>query len=207
MTRKPAPADPPAISFDPVPVRPRRDGWTPARQVAFIAALAECGCVADACRRVGMSEEGAYALVRRPDAQGFRLAWETALANAVRRISDAAFSRCIHGVAVPRYYKGELIGEHRRYDERLTTFLLRHRDPSRYGGKAEQDAAVHPEALALALGDALLLARAEAIRAEAGLPPMIVRPDPDAPGEWIAPDPQALPAVGTRKPLTSGNVP
>jgi hypothetical protein len=69
------------IPFNPVPLRHRRDGWTPERQVAFIRALAECGCVLEACRRVGMSSESAYKLARRPDAQSFRVAWTRALAS------------------------------------------------------------------------------------------------------------------------------
>jgi hypothetical protein len=40
-------------------------------------------------------------------------------------------------VPVPHYYKGELVGEHRRYDERLTQFLLRYRDPLRYAKSLE----------------------------------------------------------------------
>jgi hypothetical protein len=70
---------PPFIAFDLVPVRRRRDGWTPERQFAFIAALALCRCVLEACRRVGMSAEAAYKLARRPDAQSFREAWRAAL--------------------------------------------------------------------------------------------------------------------------------
>jgi hypothetical protein len=81
----PAPIRPPPavmarlLSFTPVPVRYRRDGWTPARQRVFIAALAESGCVLAACRRVGKSAEAAYRLARRPDAAAFRAAWEAAL--------------------------------------------------------------------------------------------------------------------------------
>jgi hypothetical protein len=122
----------PAFAFDTVPVRDRHDGWTPERQHAFIAALAESGCVTEACRAVGMTSQSAYRLRRHFDAQGFRLAWDAALDYAIRRLSDAAFSRAIHGVPVPHYYKGEIVGEHRRYDESLTRFLLRYRDPLRY---------------------------------------------------------------------------
>lgn len=122
----------PRFPFEPVPVRPRHDGWTAEKQVALIESLAECGCVLDACRRVGMSAESAYTLKRRIDAVSFRAAWDAALDHAIGRLSDSAFSRSIHGVAVPHFYKGELIGEHRRYDERLTMFLLRYRDPLRY---------------------------------------------------------------------------
>lgn len=130
---QPGPSDPPVPAFSPVPARPRHDGWSPARQVAFLETLAECGCVADAAAQVGMSPQSAYALRRRADATDFRRAWEAALDHGIRRLSDAAFSRALHGVAQPVFYKGEQIGERRHYDERLTMFLLRHHDPHRYG--------------------------------------------------------------------------
>lgn len=119
--------------FGPVPLRYRHDGWVPDRQLAFIEALTESGCVDEAARAVGMSRNSAYALRRRHDAQAFRLAWDAALDHAITRLSDAAMSRAIHGVAVPVFHKGEQIGERRHYDERLTMFLLRYRDPARYG--------------------------------------------------------------------------
>jgi molybdenum-dependent DNA-binding transcriptional regulator ModE len=56
----------PQITFDPVPVRARRDGWTVERQYAFIEALAETGMVEEACRRVGMSRTSADNLRSRP---------------------------------------------------------------------------------------------------------------------------------------------
>jgi hypothetical protein len=121
------------LDFTPVYRRFRQDGWTPERQENFIQALAESGCVEEAARRVGMSASGAYALRAIPQAQSFRLAWEAAIDVAMPRMSDAAISRCIHGVPVPHFYKGEQVGEHRRYDERLTMWLLRYRDPTRYG--------------------------------------------------------------------------
>ncbi len=66
------------LGFAPVPVRYRRDGWTPARQRQFVAALAGGGCVLAACRRVGQSAEAYYRLRRRPDAAGFRAACASA---------------------------------------------------------------------------------------------------------------------------------
>ena len=38
--------------FDPVALRPRIDGWTPARQRAFIEELSDCGIVGEAAARV-----------------------------------------------------------------------------------------------------------------------------------------------------------
>ncbi|TZG27235.1 hypothetical protein [Sphingomonas montanisoli] len=120
-------------SFTPVALRARSDGFTPERQQGFIEALAECGCVEEACQRVGISATAAYALRRRIDAVSFRQAWEAALDYAVRRLSDAVFSRAIKGVSRPIFYKGEQVGERIHYDERLAQFILRYRDPTRYG--------------------------------------------------------------------------
>ncbi|HEU4821176.1 MAG TPA: hypothetical protein VFS87_08475 [Qipengyuania sp.] len=122
-----------APDFTPVPVRYRYDGWVPDKQLEFIERLADCGCVDDAARAVGMSRTTAYALRRRPDAQAFRMAWDAALDASVARLRDAALARAIHGVAVPIFHGGEQVGERRHFDERLTMFLLRYRDPTRYG--------------------------------------------------------------------------
>lgn len=90
--------------FAPVRLRRRHDGWTPEKQVAFIEALAESGCVDEACKRVGMGRASAYALRARPDAIAFRLAWEAALDHAIRALTDAAFSRALNGVSRPVFY-------------------------------------------------------------------------------------------------------
>ena len=119
--------------FEPVPLRARHDGWTVARQCAFIEALAETGIVEEACRRVGMSDNAAYKLRRRPQGVHFRRAWEIALDYSLHRIEEDAFTRSRRGVARPIFYKGEQVGEWRHYDERLTMFLLRSRRPQRYG--------------------------------------------------------------------------
>lgn len=122
-----------APDFTPVPVRYRYDGWVPEKQREFIEQLADCGCVDRAARAVGMSRATAYELRRRPDAQAFRLAWDAALDAAIARLGEAALARAIHGVPVPIFHGGEQIGERRQYNERLTMFLLRYRDPVRYG--------------------------------------------------------------------------
>src|SRR3954462_7955864 len=61
-------AENPLIPFEPVPLRPRRDGWTVEKQYAFIEALAETGIVEEACRRVGMSRTSVDNLRRRAEA-------------------------------------------------------------------------------------------------------------------------------------------
>ena len=146
----------PAKRFTPVPrTCVRHDGWTPAKQSAFIDALAESGCVHEACRAVGLSRTSTSALRTRADAQGFRLAWDAALDVAIRRLADECFSRAIHGEVVPRFYRGEQVGEHRRYDHKLAMFLLRYRDPLRYAATLDQMVYTgHPEAAAINLARA-----------------------------------------------------
>jgi len=148
--RSAKPDDLHAPAFEPVPTRPRLDGWTPRRQADFIQALAESACVSEACRAVGMSERSAYALRARADAISFRNAWDAALDYAIRRLSDAVLSRAINGVAIPVFFHGEQIGEKRFYNDRLAMFLLRRRDPVRYGDWRDRlEWHGHPEAQAI----------------------------------------------------------
>ena len=80
----PSPPRPPQprrwlFQFHPVPVGARADGWTPARQGAFIGYLAQTRSVLAACRCVSMGRESAYRLRKRPGAAGFAAAWDAAL--------------------------------------------------------------------------------------------------------------------------------
>jgi len=125
------------IPFTPTDPSNRHDGWTVARQTAFVEALAETGCVDESCRRVGMSDTSAYRLRLRNPA--FADAWEAALELGLDRVEDAATARSIRGVARPIFYKGEQVGEWRHHDERLTMFLLRQRKARRYGKWIERE--------------------------------------------------------------------
>src|SRR3546814_10487015 len=98
----------------------------------------------------------AYRLRARADAQSFRYAWDFALDHAIGRLGDAVLSRAINGVARPVFYQGEQIGERRHYDERLAMWLLRYRDPVRYGAwRDDMIARRHPDGAALAFSRAL----------------------------------------------------
>ena len=146
----------PHSNFTPADRRSRRDGWTPERQHDFIRALAESACVTEACAAVGLSPSSAYRLRAMPAATAFRQAWDIALDYAVRRLADAAFSRALHGVSRPVFFKGEQIGERRYFDEKLTMFLLRTRDPVRYGRWLDgMEARRHPDGAGLVLAHAL----------------------------------------------------
>jgi len=117
----------------------------------------------EACARVGISAEAVYKLRRRPDAQSFRLAMELALDGAADQVEDGAFSRAIRGVEISHYYQGELVGTHRRYDERLAMFILRYRKPARYGRHLDRrETAPHPERSALGMADMLAWVESDA---------------------------------------------
>lgn len=133
------------IQFEPAKLRPRHDGWTAEKQIAFIEALAETACVEEACRRVGMSDSAAYKLRRRPCGAHFRRAWDAALDYGLHRLEQAAMSRALNGIPRPVFYKGEQVGEWRDYDERLTMFLLRTRRPQRFGKWIERMLAPEPD--------------------------------------------------------------
>lgn len=112
-------------AFDSVPVKYCHDGWTPARQKAFIGALADTGSVSRAARYVNMSPEGAYYLRRRPGSESFRRAWEAALDLGVQRLKDIAYERAIDGQLSPVFVAGKLKGFRRIRNDRLLMFCLR----------------------------------------------------------------------------------
>ena len=95
-------------------------------------------------------------------------------------------------MARPVFYKGEQVGERRHFDEKLTMFLLRYRDPVRYGAWLDgYEARRHPDGagivLAHALNSVLDAAHGEELAAPAA-------PTHDAAGDPIE-GPAARPAL------------
>ena len=87
-------------AFTPVPLRYRRDGWTPTRQAAFLGALAETPCVAKAARKVGKSPESAYRLRGKPGAETFAAVWDAVLAqrgDSSKSTTDLLWHRLEYG--------------------------------------------------------------------------------------------------------------
>lgn len=112
------------LAFTPVPVRPRGDGWTPGRQLAFILRLALLGGVAAAAKAVGMSRESAYRLRDRPGAASFAAAWDKALSWGRGRAADLGTERAIYGEKREVHYRGLKVGEYVRHDNRLLIAAL-----------------------------------------------------------------------------------
>jgi hypothetical protein len=115
---------PPPPDFTPVPVRARRDGWTPERQRRFIAALAQTRSVTRAAGAVGMTREGAYQLRGRAGAAGFAAAWDAVLATP-RPSGASLYDRAMTVVVEPYFIGGLQRGERRRYDNAALAKMLR----------------------------------------------------------------------------------
>lgn len=128
--------------FVPVPVRARHDGWSAARQGAFIGWLAQTGSVAQAAARVGLSRESAHRLRRRPDAGSFAAAWDAALAIRsgimipARKVTpDDLRAWAFDGPVRVRMYRGRFVSAVRQPSNTALLRLLsqcdralRHRD-------------------------------------------------------------------------------
>jgi hypothetical protein len=120
------------LAFTPVPLRGRRDGWTPERQRAFIAAIAAGTPSNHAARAVGMSKQTAHALRRKPGAESFAAAWDKAVHHGWiarrkdARRKDVSERTCaaIEGVRTPVRYRGRIVGFRTRYDNRQLARLL-----------------------------------------------------------------------------------
>ena len=115
-------------AFTPVPLRYRKDGWTPMKQAAFLGALAETWCVVAAARRVGMTRESAYRLRGKPGAESFAAAWDSILAEP-RRIRKSThellWHRLFYGTLKPVMRGGRHIGTLHSPDEDAVLRLYR----------------------------------------------------------------------------------
>lgn len=116
------------IATMPVPVRPRADGWTTAKQLAFVRWLGDLGSVAEAAAMVGMSTAGAYRLRKRAGAASFATAWDGALLHAGEDLMARSIRRAVDGTAIP-VIRGRRITRVRRvYDDGLLMKLIQRVD-------------------------------------------------------------------------------
>jgi hypothetical protein len=73
----------PFLHFVPVPVRPRRDGWTAVLQVRFVLGIARGLSPAKAAGRLGKTRQSALALRCHPGGRSF-----AAACDAARRFAE-----------------------------------------------------------------------------------------------------------------------
>ena len=88
------------LDFEPVPRRPRADGWTPEVQRAFIAALAVTGSDRQAARAVGKAQYGVDQLKKAKGNEGFMAAHARALAMAADE-KNRRLAAGVHAVTAP----------------------------------------------------------------------------------------------------------
>lgn len=126
--------DDPLLHFAPyLHAAPRRNSITPARQRAFIAALAATGIVTQAARSIGASLEALYKLRGLPGAEGFAVAWEAAIDRGIARLEDCALELALQGEELPIVSAGKLLGTYRKHNFGHIRFMLSQRRPLRYG--------------------------------------------------------------------------
>lgn len=126
--------------FHPAALRDRHDGWSKARQCAFLAELYLTGSVTAAARAVGMSRMSAYRLRRRKGAESFAHAWDRIFAQPGtgkaaapkpdwRKITNPALMERVEvGLVQPVLYAGKLVAIRRKPDNSALLRLLRRQD-------------------------------------------------------------------------------
>jgi hypothetical protein len=120
-----------------VPLRARADGWSEARQCAFLAQLYVTGSVAAAARTVGMTRTSAYRLRGRAGAESFAAMWDRVLTSPgcghvvalkpdFRKVTvETLHSWLETGFVQPVIYRGRMCGIRRKPDNTTLFRLLR----------------------------------------------------------------------------------
>jgi hypothetical protein len=125
-------------AFTPVPLRPRKDGWSPMRQADFLGRLAETGCVTAAARHVGMTRESAYRLRAKPGAGSFAAAWDAIVAAppaSLPKVTDSLLMhRAFYGTLKPLMRGGRHVATRHSPDTGALLSLYRQAAPLRRGG-------------------------------------------------------------------------
>jgi hypothetical protein len=83
----------PFLHFIPVPVRPRRDGWTPLLQIRFVIGIAKGLSPARAAARIGKTRQSALALRKHREGRSFAAAWDSARRFAEKNRADEKRNR------------------------------------------------------------------------------------------------------------------
>ena len=132
--------------FPPLPTpaqQIRADGWSPARQRAFLETLAATGIIRAACEAAQISTRAAYALRIRRDGAAFRLGWDAAILIARARLADDLLARALtgHEEVIRKDMDAGEITRH-RHDNRLAMSMLSRLDRMADSPPAGSDAAL-----------------------------------------------------------------
>ncbi|HEX8382796.1 MAG TPA: hypothetical protein VF592_05410 [Sphingomonas sp.] len=132
----------------------RVDGWNAAKQRRFLEAVAEGETVTDACGKVRLSPQSAYAFRRRPKGRAFDLGWKAADLLARERVAANLMLRSLEGQEVEFTRADGSVSTRHHYDNRLAVQMLNRLD--RYADASERTAPGHAARMIAADFDAYL---------------------------------------------------
>ncbi|MBN2326733.1 MAG: hypothetical protein JXR73_06230 [Candidatus Omnitrophica bacterium] len=96
----------------------------------FIKVMQDCGIVSIAAKAAGISRQTAYN--HRHTDSDFATQWDDAIRQASEVLEFEARRRAFEGVLEPVYYRGEVVGQVRKYSDTLIIFLLKGLKPNMY---------------------------------------------------------------------------
>ena len=102
---------------------------------AFLDMLGQLPNITAVCRLMGITTSTVHR-ERHKDA-AFDLGIKAAVEEGYDVLEEEARRRAAEGVLEPVYYKGEVVGEIRKYSDQLLTFLLRGYRPKRFNPGAK----------------------------------------------------------------------
>ncbi|HEY0112172.1 MAG TPA: hypothetical protein VGB59_03360 [Allosphingosinicella sp.] len=109
----------------------RRDGFTPEKRKAFLAALAKYGTIADACRTARISTTSFYRLEKKDP--HFRSLAEAARSMAGADIETLAWERGVTGIEEEVIHYGKVVGTRRKRSDAVFRMILQAAKPNKYG--------------------------------------------------------------------------
>lgn len=112
-------------------VRPRHDGFTPAKQRKFFKALKKSGCIKDACRAAGISTTtvGRW----RDKDEVFDDKCEAACAIASVELDMIAWKRATEGAEEKIFRDGQLVFTRVKPSDSILRLLMQGANPKKYG--------------------------------------------------------------------------
>jgi hypothetical protein len=103
------------------------------RQDAFLAAFERLCHISQAAEEAGIQRRTHYDwLAADPE---YKARFEASDVIATKALEDEAARRALHGVEEPVWHQGMQCGSVLKYSDRLMEFLLKGRDPAKYGDR------------------------------------------------------------------------
>jgi hypothetical protein len=112
-------------------IRPRHDGFTPAKQRKFFKALKKCGCIRDACRAAGISKTTVDRWRNKDETFDGRV--EAACAIASNELDMIAWQRATRGCEEKIYRDGKLVSVRVKPSDAILRLLMQGANPEKYG--------------------------------------------------------------------------